>query len=518
MSADQLLAVDVGTQSVRALLFDPEGTIVARAKIPIEPYVARYPGWAENDPEMYWGAVGTACRALLADPAVRVDAIAGLALTTQRGTIVVVDADGRPLRPAIVWLDRRRTEGLPPIGGLHGLAFRAVGLADTVATFQAEAEANWLIAHEPVTWAQTAKFLLLSGFLTHRLVGRFVDADAAQVGYIPFDYRRRRWAGAGDWRWRAVPVERDMLPELVPTGDQLGRLTPLAAEHLGLRPGLPVIAAAGDKACEALGAGCLAPNVAALSFGTTATIITTHQRYVEPEPLIPPFPAAIPGRYCLEILVYRGFWLIEWFRREFGAAEEAQARERGVDPIDVLDELLEETAPGAMGLLLQPTFSPGVRVPGPEAKGAAIGFGDVHTRAHLYRAVVEGLAFALREGLERTERRTNVPITALRVAGGGSSSHRVVQIAADVFGLPVGRPHTIETAGLGAAIDAAVGLGIHPSFDAAVAAMTRLLETRDPDPAAAQLYDALYRRVYRRMYERLRSLYEEIRAITGYPR
>lgn len=518
MSADHLLAIDVGTQSVRALLFDPEGTMVARARIPIEPYVARFPGWAENDPEMYWSAVGTACRALVADPAVRVDAIAGLALTTQRGTIVVVDADGRPLRPAIVWLDRRRTEGLPPIGGLHGLAFRLVGLADTVATFQAEAEANWLIAHEPAIWAQTARFLLLSGFLTHRLVGRFVDADAAQVGYIPFDYRRRRWARAGDWRWRAVPIDRDMLPGLISTGEPLGGLTPLAAEHLGLRPGLPVIAAGGDKACEALGAGCLAPNVAALSFGTTATIITTHQRYVEPEPLIPPFPAAVPGRYCLEIQVYRGFWLIEWFRREFGAAEEAAARERGIDPIDVLDELLEETAPGAMGLLLQPTFSPGVRVPGPEAKGAAIGFGDVHTRAHLYRAVIEGLAFALREGLERTERRTKVPITALRVAGGGSSSHRVVQIAADVFGLPVGRPHTIETAALGAAIDAAVALGIHPTFDAAVAAMTRLVETLDPDPAAAQLYDALYRRVYRRMYERLRLLYEEIRAITGYPR
>jgi len=188
-----------------------------------------------------------------------------------------------------------------------------------------------------------------------------------------------------------------------------------------------------------------------------------------------------------------------------------------VDPVDVLDELLSRTPPGAMGLVLQPTFSPGVRIPGPEAKGAAIGFGDVHTRAHLYRAVVEGLAFALREGRERTERRTGVPITELRVAGGGARSDRVVQITADIFGLPVGRPHTNETSGLGAAIDAAVGLGIHPSFDAAVAAMTRVVETREPDPAAAALYDDLYRRVYRRMYERLRPLYEEIRAITGYP-
>jgi sugar (pentulose or hexulose) kinase len=517
MSGDQLLAIDVGTQSVRALLFDPEGTLVARAKVPIEAYVSPHPGWAENDPELYWRAIGEASRALVADPAVRLDAIAGLALTTQRGTVVVVDAAGRPLRPAMVWLDQRRTAGLPRIGGVQGLAFRALGVAETVAAFQADAEANWLVANEPATWAEVRRYLLLSGFLVQRLVGRYVDADAAQVGYIPFDFKRRRWAAPGDWRWQAMAVQPEMLPDLVPTGGRLGELTAGAAAHLGLPAGLPLIAAGADKACEVLGSGCLAPHIGALSFGTTATINTTHRRYVEPIPLVPPYPAAVPDAWSLEIQVYRGFWLVEWFRREFGAAEEAAARARGIEPIDVLDELLGQTPPGAMGLMLQPTFSPGVRIPGPEAKGAAIGFGDVHTRAHLYRAVVEGLAFALREGAERTERRTKVPITELRVAGGGARSDRVVQIAADVFGLPVGRPHTFETSGLGAAIDAAVGLRIHPSFEAAVAAMTRVVETREPDPEAARLYDALYRRVYRRMYDRLRPLYEEIRSITGYP-
>lgn len=519
MSADRLVAIDVGTQSVRALLFDPNGALLALARVPIEPYVSPHPGWAENDPELYWDAVGEACRALAADPAARPGSIAGLAFTTQRGTVIVTDRDGRPLRPAIVWLDQRRTEGLRPIGGLNGLAFRLLRVTGTVATFQAEAEANWLARNEPAMWAQAGRYLLLSGFIAHRLVGRFVDADAAQVGYVPFDFRRRRWARRRDWKWRAVqPIERRMLPDLVPTGARLGELTQAAAAHLGLPVGLPVIAAGADKACEALGAGALAPHVGALSFGTTATINTTHRRYVEPIPLVPPYPAAVPGAYSLEIEVHRGFWLVEWFRREFGAAEEAAALARGIDPVDVLDELLEVTRPGAMGLVLQPTFSAGVRIPGPEAKGAAIGFGDIHTRAHLYRATVEGLAFALREGRDRTERRTGVPITALRVAGGGARSDRVVQIAADVFGLPVGRPHTFETAGLGAAIDAAVGLGIHSSFEAAVGAMTRVVETREPDRAAAALYDELYRRVYLRMYERLRPLYEEIRAITGYPR
>jgi sugar (pentulose or hexulose) kinase len=146
-----------------------------------------------------------------------------------------------------------------------------------------------------------------------------------------------------------------------------------------------------------------------------------------------------------------------------------------------------------------------------------IGFGDVHTRAHLYRAILEGLAYALREGKERSEKRSGVPITELRVTGGGAQSDAAMQITADVFGLPAARPHVPEASGLGAAIDAAVGLGLHPSFESAVAAMTRVGRVFTPDPGTSQLYDRLYRRVYRKMYERLRPLYEEIRDITGYP-
>jgi sugar (pentulose or hexulose) kinase len=209
--------------------------------------------------------------------------------------------------------------------------------------------------------------------------------------------------------------------------------------------------------------------------------------------------------------------MVEWFKREFGDREVARAAGEGVEPEALFDELVRAVPPGSMGLTLQPYWSPGVRIPGPEAKGAIIGWGDVHTRAHLYRAILEGLAYALREGAERTERRTGVRLRELRVSGGGSQSPAAVQLTADVFGLPTGRPHTYETSGLGAAIDAAVGLGIHPSFEAAVATMTRIVEVRDPDPAAHAVYDALYREVYRRMYPALKPLYAAIRRITGYP-
>ena len=486
------------------------------AKVPIEPYVSPQPGWAEQDAELYWRSIGQACRQVLADPAVRVDAIAGLTLTTQRGTVVVTDAAGTPLRPAIVWLDQRRTE-VPPIGGPRGLLFRAVGVRDTVASFAADCEANWIRANEPETWRAIRRYGLLSAFLAERLTGRWVDSSAAQVGYLPFDFKGFGWAKDGDWKWQLAPVERAWLPELVPPTGRLGDLTPGAAELTGLPVGLPVIAAAADKACEVLGSGAIVPDIAGISYGTTATVNTTLDRYREAIPLVPPYPAAIPGWYSLEVQIYRGYWMVEWFKREFGHHEVAAATARGVAPEALFEDLLSSVPAGSMGLTLQPYWSPGIKIPGPDAKGAIVGFGDVHTRAHLYRAILEGLAYALREGAERTAKRTGVPLTSLRLAGGGSQSDAATQLTADVFGLPVARVHTHETSGLGAAIDGMVGLGLHPDVPTGAAAMVRVGEVRDPDPATHAVYDDLYRSVYRPMYDRLKPLYREIRRITGYP-
>ncbi len=517
MAQDLILAIDNGTQSVRALLFDLRGELVAESRVPIEPYFSERPGWAEQHPGVYWEALCQACQTLWAESQVPQKAIKGVALTTQRGTVVNVDREGRPLRPAIVWLDQRRTEGLPPVGGLWGLAFKLARMSQTVAYLQAEAEANWIRTHQPEIWRQTHKYLFLSGYLTYRLVGRFVDSVGCQVGYVPFDYKRLKWAGSRDWKWQAVPMDPTLLPDLIPPTGPLGQITPQASQASGIPVGLPLIAAAADKACEVIGAGCLQPHVGCLSYGTTATINTTHKKYVEVIPLIPPYPAAVPGAYSLEVQVYRGYWMVSWFKREFGLREKLVAEKREVQPEELFDELVERVPPGSMGLTLQPYWSPGIKVPGPEAKGAIIGFGDVHTRAHIYRAILEGLAYALREGQERTERRSKVPITELRVVGGGSQSDAAMQITADLFGLPTARPHTYEASGLGAAIDAAVGLDLHPDFATAVREMTRTRDWFEPNPDNHRIYDGLYRRVYRRMYKQLKPLYKEICEITGYP-
>jgi len=393
------------------------------------------------------------------------------------------------------------------------LLFRLAGLRDTLTYLQAEAEANWLWANQPDVWERTAHYLLLSGYLTYRLTGRFVDSVGCQVGYIPFDYRRLTWAAPSDWKWQALPVRRDTLPQLVPPGEKLGEVTAEAAAMTGIPEGLPVIAAASDKACEVLGAGCLEPSMGCIGYGTTATVSVTSPRYLEPIRLIPPYPSAIPGAYNLEFQVFRGFWMVSWFKEEFAWPEKSAAEREGLPTEAVLDRLAEGIPPGSLGLVLEPYWSPGLRFPGPEARGAVIGFSSFHGRAHLYRALLEGLAYAMREGKERIERRTGVPVRELRVCGGGSNSDLAMHITADVFNLPASRPHVPEASGLGAAVLAATGAGLHPDLATSVREMTRTGRVFEPRREAAAVYDVLYSQVYRHMYPRLRPFYQVIRKL-----
>ena len=511
-----ILAIDNGTQSVRALLFDLQGNLVDKSQVAIT-YQSAEPGWAEADADVFWQALCQACQQLWQTTRVNKSDIAGLVITTQRGTTLALDANGQPLRPAMIWLDQRRTEHAPRLAWWWEAAFRAIGMRDTVRHFQKEAEANWIAQHQPDLWARTAKYLLLSGYLNYRFTGRFVDSVAAQVGYVPFDYKKGQWAPPHDWKWQALPITPAMLPELVAAGTVIGQVSEQAAQDTGIPAGLRVLAGAADKACEVLGAGCLTPDIACLSYGTAATINTTTPRYLEATPFIPPYQAAVPGHYNTEVQITRGFWMVNWFKEQFGLHEQQQALAEGVSPESLFDALVNRVPPGAQGLMLQPFWNPGIKVPGPEAKGAVIGFGDVHTRAHLYRAILEGLAYALREAKERIEKRGGTPITLVRVSGGGSQSDAAMQITANIFNLPCERPHLYETSGLGAAMIAAVGLGLHADYASAVAAMARMGDRFEPEPQHAHTYEQLYRRVYCRMYKRLQPLYRDIRAITGYP-
>ena len=190
----RLLSIDVGTQSVRALVFDRHGELLDKAQIAIEPYFSQQPGWAEQHASVYWDALRAACAQLWQQGKVSADTLAGMALTTQRATLFCLDAQGEPLRPGIVWLDQRKCSAPPPLSGFWKLALGLAGAGDLVAHFQREAEANWIAQHQPEIWSKTAHYLLLSGYLSWRLTGEFVDSVGSQVGYLPFDYKGLQWA------------------------------------------------------------------------------------------------------------------------------------------------------------------------------------------------------------------------------------------------------------------------------------------------------------------------------------
>jgi sugar (pentulose or hexulose) kinase len=226
--------------------------------------------------------------------------------------------------------------------------------------------------------------------------------------------------------------------------------------------------------------------------------------------------AAIPGHWALEGFVGRGYWMVSWFKGEFGKREEEEALRLGVSPETVLDEQLPDVPPGSMGLLVQPYWHP--RENDPLSKGAIIGFSGEHTRKHVYRAIIEGIGYELRRLGELMVRHSGSAITELRVGGGGSQSDEIMQITADVFGLPAMRMHTSNLAALGAAIDAAVALGIHRSFPEAVERMVRVKSTFQPVDENVKIYDRLFREVYIKMYPALSPLHNRIAEIANYPK
>ncbi|MFZ5564146.1 MAG: FGGY-family carbohydrate kinase [Thermodesulfobacteriota bacterium] len=510
-----LLAVDCGTQSLRTLLFSQNGDLLGRVQVEYAPYVSPTPGWAEQDPEIYWNSLCAACNRLKAEHPEHVRRIAGVGVTSQRASMINVDTAGKPLRPAIIWLDQRKAD--PPFAPRHvvKLALQAVGMYHTVLDIQAEGKCNWIRQHQPDIWAATAKYLQVSGFLNHRLTGRFADSVASQIGHLPFNYKKMRWTKKPDLPALFFPVEPEKLPELLAPGRVLGKITKQASQQTGIAEGVPVVACGSDKGCETIGAGVVDTSMVSLSFGTTATVQTTTGRYFEPIRFMPPYPAPIPGHYNPEVEIFRGFWMITWFKNEFAFQEVMEAKEKGIAAEVVLNRHLEKTSPGSMGLVVQPYWSPGLKHP--SAKGAMIGFGDVHTKAHIYRSVIEGLGFGLMEGLEQMEKAGKFSAEKAAVSGGASQSDEICKITADIFNRPMVKGQTHETSGLGAAMVTAAGLGVHSSVQAAAAAMLRTKAVFEPDPAHVEIYHNLYERVYKKMFTALNPLYKEIRDITGYP-
>jgi sugar (pentulose or hexulose) kinase len=510
LSEPTILTIDNGTQSLRAIIFDLRGNILSKCQIPINDFISKHPGWYEQDPQYFWDTLCMACHKLKADSPEAFKRIKAISVTTLRNTVINLDEHGKPLRPAIIWSDQRKLEQTKPLKGYWNYLFKIAGLTSTLKNFQSSCQAAWIAHHQPDIWAKTSKYLLLSGYLNYRLTGTYKDSTASQVSYIPFDYKRHQWAKPSDWKWQVAPLELEQLPDLVKPGQIIGNLHSTASMQTGLPEGLPVIAAGADKASEVLGSGCLHQHQACISYGTTATINVTSEKYLEPIRFIPPYPSSVSGNYTLEFQVHRGYWMVNWFKQEFAHAEQQLSKELGVSAEQLLEETIKDIAPGSDGLILQPYWSPGVKTPGPEARGAIIGFKDTHTKAHVYRAILEGIAYSLREGMETIQKKTKQPITELLVSGGGSQSDTSMQLTADIFNMPATRPHTYETSALGAAINAAVGVGIYKSYDEAISSMCRHGKVFLPNPENSKIYEKIQQDVYKKVYNRLKPLYKSL--------
>ena len=510
-----ILSIDCGTQSLRVLLFSVTGKLLDKEQILYDPYVSPKPGWAEQDPELFWKTLCKACNTIkLRDPQLFAK-VAGVGVTTQRASMINVDEKGNVLRPVIIWLDQRKATPVWRPNFLIRLVLKVIGMDEPIAKTQTDGKCNWIMQNQPEIWEKTHKYLQVSGFLNFRLTGEFKDSIASQIGHIPFSYKKMRWAKSRELPRRLFPIIKEKLPYIVPPGEKIGKITSKAALQTGIPEGISVIACGSDKGCETIGMGVLDQKMASLSFGTTATVQTTAKKYFEPLSFLPPYPAPIPSHYNPEVEILRGYWMITWFKNEFAHKEVLKAEEKGVSPEEMLDILLEQAPAGSMGLMVQPYWSPGLKEP--VAKGAMIGFGDVHTKAHVYRAVIEGLAFGLLEGLEKIQNVGKTRVERLAVSGGASKSDAICQISADIFNIPIVRGETSETSGLGAAIVTSTGIGVHTSIENAINQMVTYTRTFTPDKKNAVLYRNLYDRVYKKIYHALEPIYREIREITGYP-
>ena len=505
-----VLTLDFGTQSLRTALIDNTGEIVEIVKAHYEPaYFSKENGYAEQEPNFYWDLAVKSLKELAKKSKDILENIIGCTITTFRDTSVQLDKDLKPIRPCVLWLDQRMAEAKEKLPAIHRFLFKLVGMKNAIELNRKRTIAHWLKENEPETWEKTYKYVNISTYLTYLLTGNLVDSAASVTGHYPIYFKKRVWYKEGAMKGRIFGVPNRMLPDLKQPGEVLGEIKDEIADACGLPHGIKVYATGSDKACETVGLGALSKDIGAISYGTASTIEVSNQKYHEPEKFLPAYPAAVPNWYNMDVQIYRGYWMLTWFSREFAPDLVTEAKIQAMAVEQLLDERLSNIPPGSNGLVLQPYWGPGLSRP--LAKGAVIGFSDVHTKEHLYRAIIEGIAYALREGLEGIEKSQKHKVKRLMISGGGSQSDAICQITSDIFGLPVSRVQTFETTSLGAAIATFVAAGEFPSVEEAMKKMSRVTSTFFPNETAHKQYNYLYKKVYIKMFPQLKDLYKDIK-------
>ena len=490
-----LIGIDVGTTAVKAVAVDETGRLLAEADVEQPTSVPR-PGWSEQHPEMWWrstkDAVSTVMAALRRLPAT-VD-VRAIGLSGQMHSSVFLDRSGAVIRPALLWNDVRTTEQCREMTAALGLD----GLRRTVGNLALEGftapKLLWLRDNEPASYDRLRTLLLAKDYIRYRLTGELATEPSDAAGTVLFDVHRRRWS---DEVLSTLGISPDLLPTVVDSTEVSGAVTPSVAREIGLPPLTPVIGGGADNAAGAVGSGVVVPGRVQSSIGTSGALVTPVGRpRIDRQMRLHTFCHSVPDLWYLMGVVLSAGNSLRWLRDIL--------TEGGQVSYDLLTNEAAAVPPGSDGLLFLPYLT-GERTPHNDsnARGVFFGLHLGHTRAHLVRAVMEGVTFALRDSLELMRPMVE-SIPEVRAIGGGARSPLWRQMQADVFGTPVLSLGDATGPAYGAAIMAAVGVGLFDSIEQAADEWVSVTRTTEPDARSVPLYDELYER-YRALYPSLKA-------------
>lgn len=485
---DLVLGIDASTTACKAVIWDSQGRAVAGGRAPLTLLMPQ-PSWHEQRAGDWWTALCGASRQALAG--IDTGRVAALAIAHQRETFVLVDADGRPLRDAIVWMDERARTVLPALSADVSAARVQSVTGKRLAANLTLAKTRWLHEHEPDRLRQAHKLLDTHAWLVHRLTGQFRTGRGSADPTGMFDMRHHCWAAD---LIAAAGARVEQMAEIVAPGTVVGAVTAEAAAASGLPQGLPVVAGLGDGQAAGLGVNLTRPGAGYLNLGTAVVSGVFSDVYLTTDAFRTTY-SGIGDACLLETVILGGSYTIDWFCRQFGETPEAMEPAAAALP------------PGAQGLLLVPYWNSAMNpFWDATASGIVVGWRGVHGKAHLYRAIMEGIALEQRLQTLAVEQATGRAVDEYILMGGGARSPLWRQIIADVTGKPVAVAAAPEAAALGAGILAAAGAGLHGSIQAAAAAMTQPAAAGcTPDAARHASYTSLYEDVYTKLYPSLRQ-------------
>ncbi len=505
-----VIGLDIGTSSTKGLLVDEAGQVVASASHPYE-LIQPAPGWAEQNPEDWWEATCTVVRKLIQKAGIQPSEVKALGLSGQMHGMVLIDQAGQVVRPPILWCDVRTTAECRAIEEAVGLEDLLQFTGNPALEGFTAPKLVWMQRHEPDALARAETLLLPKDYIRFRLTGerRMEISDAA--GSLLFDVRAGTWSEPVLERLGLPP---SLLPPVVGSWEVAGQITAEAAEATGLPVGTPVVGGGADNACGALGAGVIDPGQALVSIGTSGVVLSPLSRPpATSDGKLHLFNHALPERWYLMGVMLSVGLSYRWFRDELAPLEKAAGQVTGIDAFELLNREAASAPPGAGGVLFLPYLN-GERTPhaDPHARGTFFGISSAHRRAHLVRAVMEGITFGLRDSLELM-RATGQPVSRLRAIGGGAKSDLWLQIQADILDAVVERPVVDEGPAYGAALLAGVGAGWYRTPHEA-AQHVAVQATYEPNPETREVYDETYQ-LYRDLYPALQPLFPRVAALGG---